>query len=359
LHLLRYESISHDNFSRLIMNSITDDYPFVFVDPESVALFELASKVAKSDIQVMITGPSGVGKEVLARVLHESSMRSNFPFVALNCAAIPENLVEDTLFGHEKGAFTGATQINKGFFEEAEGGTLFLDEIGEMPKNLQSKLLRVLQEKQIYRVGATKPIDVNVRIVSATNINIKSAIKNKEFREDLYFRLGGFVLNIKKLRERPKDIEPLARIFVQKHTNTIRPRICRNAINKLMTHTWPGNVRELENVILRAVILSENEEILEKDIAFDEFPEDETDAMFQPSREHEVENIDIFSFANFNKLSEWKSNSELNEILTALKMHSSRDSAARELGISSRTLRQKLNNFRKAGLPVPSPYART
>ncbi len=126
-----------------------------------------------------------------------------------------------------------------------------------------------------------------------------------------------------------------------------------------MTHTWPGNVRELENVILRAVILSENEEILEKDIAFDEFPEDETDAMFQPSREHEVENIDIFSFANFNKLSEWKSNSELNEILTALKMHSSRDSAARELGISSRTLRQKLNNFRKAGLPVPSPYART
>jgi two-component system response regulator FlrC len=161
------------------------------------------------------------------------------------------------------------------------------------------------------------------------------------------------------LRERPKDIEPLARIFVQKHTNTIRPRICRNAINKLMTHTWPGNVRELENVILRAVILSENEEILEKDIAFDEFPEDETDAMFQPSREHEVENIDIFSFANFNKLSEWKSNSELNEILTALKMHSTRDSAARELGISSRTLRQKLNNFRKAGLPVPSPYART
>ena len=341
------------------MNSITDDYPFVFVDPESVDLFELTTKVAKSDIQVMITGPSGVGKEVLAHVLHEPSMRSNFPFVALNCAAIPENLVEDTLFGHEKGAFTGASQINKGFFEEAEGGTLFLDEIGEMPKNLQSKLLRVLQEKQIYRVGATKPIDVNVRIISATNINIKSAIINKEFREDLYFRLGGFVLNIKKLRERPGDIEPLARIFIQKHANTIRPNICRNAINKLMTHTWPGNVRELENVILRAVILSENEEILENDIAFDEFPEEEKEAIFQSSRENKVENGDAFSFAKFNKLSEWKSSSELDEILSALKMHPTRDSAAQELGISSRTLRQKLNDFRKAGLPVPGPYART
>ena len=356
---MRYELINHDNFSRLTMNSITDDYPFVFVDPESVDLFELTTKVAKSDIQVMITGPSGVGKEVLAHVLHESSARSNFPFVALNCAAIPENLVEDTLFGHEKGAFTGASQINKGFFEEAEGGTLFLDEIGEMPKNLQSKLLRVLQEKQIYRVGATKPIDVNVRIISATNINIKSAIINKEFREDLYFRLGGFVLNIKKLRERPGDIEPLARIFIQKHTNAVRPNICRNAINKLMTHTWPGNVRELENVILRAVILSENEEILEEDIAFDEFPEEETDAIFQSSRENEVVNGDAFSFAKFSKLSEWKSSSELEEILSALKMHPTRDSAAQELGISSRTLRQKLNDFRKAGLPVPGPYART
>ena len=156
------------------MTSIADDYPFVFVDAESVRLFDLASKVAKSDVQVLITGPSGAGKEVLARVVHESSGRSSYPFVALNCAAIPESLVEDTLFGHEKGAFTGANQINKGFFEEAHGGTLFLDEIGEMPKNLQSKLLRVLQEKQIYRVGATKPIDVNVRIVSATNVNIST-----------------------------------------------------------------------------------------------------------------------------------------------------------------------------------------
>tara|TARA_B100001142_G_scaffold237567_1_gene236160 strand:+ start:95 stop:1120 length:1026 start_codon:yes stop_codon:yes gene_type:complete len=341
------------------MNSITDDYPFVFVDPASVALFDLASKVAKSDVQVMITGPSGVGKEVLARVVHESSMRSSSPFVALNCAAIPENLVEDTLFGHEKGAFTGANQVNKGFFEEAEGGTLFLDEIGEMPKNLQSKLLRVLQEKQIYRVGATKAIDVDVRIVSATNIDIKSAIRGKEFREDLYFRLGGFVLSIKRLCERPEDIEPLARIFIQKHSNGLRPTVCRNAIKKLKEHSWPGNVRELENVILRAIIMSENDEILEKDIAFDDLSMDDPLTLPTIPLDQEARREDFFPFTNVQKLPGLKSNSELGEILTALKMNSTRDNAARELGISPRTLRQKLNDLRKAGLPVPGPYART
>ena len=341
------------------MNSITDDYPFVFVDPASVALFDLASKVAKSDVQVMITGPSGVGKEVLARVVHESSMRSSFPFVALNCAAIPENLVEDTLFGHEKGAFTGANQVNKGFFEEAAGGTLFLDEIGEMPKNLQSKLLRVLQEKQIYRVGATKAIDVDVRIVSATNIDIKSAIRGKEFREDLYFRLGGFVLSIKRLCERPEDIEPLARIFIQKHSNGLHPTVCRNAIKKLKEHSWPGNVRELENVILRAIIMSENDEILEKDIAFDDLSVDDPLTVMPIPLDQEPRGEDFFPFTNVQKLPGLKSNSELGEILTALKMNSTRDNAARELGISPRTLRQKLNDLRKAGLPVPGPYART
>jgi len=343
------------------MNTMTDDYPFVFVDPASVKLFELASKVAKSDIQVMITGPSGVGKEVLARVVHESSPRANGPFVALNCAAIPENLVEDTLFGHEKGAFTGATQITKGFFEEAEGGTLFLDEIGEMPKNLQSKLLRVLQEKQIYRVGATKPINVDVRIVSATNVNIKTAIREKGFREDLYFRLGGFVLPIQTLRNRPQDIEPLARVFIQKHTNGSRPAICRQAIEKLVAHAWPGNVRELENVILRAVILSETSEILSSDIAFDEFPDDDSIHVFSandalPARHSE--SAELFDFSKYSSLSERRTSAELTEILSALKQHTTRDSAAKELGISSRTLRQKLNDFRKAGHPVPSPYAR-
>ncbi|MAP47004.1 MAG: sigma-54-dependent Fis family transcriptional regulator, partial [Gammaproteobacteria bacterium] len=259
----------------------------------------------------------------------------------------------------EKGAFTGATQINKGFFEEAHGGTLFLDEIGEMPKNLQSKLLRVLQEKQIYRVGATKPIEVNVRVLSATNINIKSAIKNKEFREDLYFRLGAFVLNIKELAQRPGDIEPLARIFIQKHSNDSPIVISQNAVRKLLAHDWPGNVRELENVILRAIILSDTDEILEQHITFDEFSEDDRELTLQDTAMHATTSDNVLPFNSINRLSDLKSSSELNEILNALKMNSTRDRAAKELGISPRTLRQKLNDFRKAGLPVPGPYART
>lgn len=338
------------------MSHISDDYPFVFVDPESVKLFELATKVAKTEIPAMITGPSGTGKEVLAKVLHESSNRSNFPFVALNCAAIPDNLVEDTLFGHEKGAFTGAHQVNKGFFEEATGGTLFLDEIGEMPIALQSKLLRVLQEKQIYRVGATKPIDVDVRIISATNINIKESIQNKLFREDLYFRLSGFVLGIKRLCERKADIEPLARIFVQKHASTFRPEICRNAIEKLTDHDWPGNVRELENVILRAMVLLEGDRLLEENIMFDDFSEHNiqgTEINFSNK------NSNVFDLQNSKKRFNWQPGSELEDILDALKMHSTRDKAAAELGISPRTLRQKLYEFRKAGFSVPGAYART
>jgi two-component system response regulator FlrC len=328
----------------------------VFVDPESVKLFELATKVAKTDIPAMITGPSGTGKEVLARVLHESSNRSDSPFVALNCAAIPDNLVEDTLFGHEKGAFTGAHQINKGFFEEAEGGTLFLDEIGEMPISLQSKLLRVLQEKQIYRVGATKPINVNVRIVSATNINIKEAIHNKLFREDLYFRLSGFVLGIRKLCERKADIEPLTRIFVQKHASAFRPEICRNAIEKLTNHDWPGNVRELENVILRAMVLLEGDRLLEENIMFDDFSEHNAQGN---ENSYPDKNSNVFDLQNSRKRFNWQPGSELEDILDALKMHSTRDKAAAELGISPRTLRQKLYEFRKAGFSVPGAYART
>ena len=338
------------------MSHITDDYPFVFVDPESVKLFELATKVAKTEIPAMITGPSGTGKEVLAKVLHESSNRSNFPFVALNCAAIPDNLVEDTLFGHEKGAFTGAHQVNKGFFEEAKGGTLFLDEIGEMPIALQSKLLRVLQEKQIYRVGATKPIDVDVRIISATNINIKESIQNKLFREDLYFRLSGFVLGIKRLCERKADIEPLTRIFVQKHASAFRPEICRNAIEKLTDHDWPGNVRELENVILRAMVLLEGDRLLEENIMFDDFSEH--NARGNENSYHD-KNSNVFDLQNSKRRFNWQPGSELEDILDALKMHSTRDKAAAELGISPRTLRQKLYEFRKAGFSVPGAYART
>jgi two-component system response regulator FlrC len=335
------------------MNSISEDYPFAFVDPKSVELFNLATKVARADIPVMITGPSGVGKEVLARVIHESSNRSEKPFIAINCAAIPDQLVESTLFGHEKGAFTGANGKSRGFFEEANYGTIFLDEIGEMPTNLQSKMLRVLQEKEIYRIGATKALPIDIRVISATNINISEYIGQKYFREDLYYRLSGFVLEIKKLNERVLDIEPLARIFIQKHSNGKRVDLSRSALEKLKGHFWPGNVRELENVIFRALILRDESIIEEKHIVFDQNTQYRKDSISQSIEEYRYKNIYNSSVNNRNS-----DEHELDIILSALRDSENRLEAANRLGISTRTLRLKLQNFRDLGFQVPQTYAR-
>ncbi len=244
---------------------------YVFVDPVSQHLLALAQKVAQTDVTVLLVGPTGAGKEVLARVLHETSPRAKGPFVALNCAALPEHLIEDMLFGHEKGAFTGALKDHKGLFEQAFGGTVFLDEIGEMPIHLQAKLLRVLQERKLNRLGGESAIDLNVRIVAATNKDLRAAIENREFREDLYFRISTFRLSIQPLRERVGDIMPLVMQSLIRHgIPSLSYSVSEEAQHLLNSYRWPGNVRELENVIQRAVVLCPTELITSDHLMFDE-----------------------------------------------------------------------------------------
>ena len=244
---------------------------YVFVDPISQHLLALAQRVAQTDVAALLVGPTGAGKEVLAKVIHESSPRAKGPFVAMNCAAMPEHLIEDMLFGHEKGAFTGAQKEFKGLFEQAQGGTVFLDEIGEMPIQLQAKLLRVLQEKKLNRLGSESSIDLDIRIVAATNKDLKKAIVEREFREDLYFRISTFKLKILPLAQRPGDIIPLVMQSFARHAKDQVPyTLTGDAQMALETYPWPGNVRELENVVQRAVVLCSGKTISMGHLMFDE-----------------------------------------------------------------------------------------
>ena len=227
---------------------------FIFADPISRNLLALTERVAKVDVTVLLAGPTGSGKEVLARILHDASPRYSGPFVAFNCAAMPENLIEDMLFGHERGSFTGASKEQPGLFEQAQGGTIFLDEIGEMSFHLQAKLLRILQERNVTRLGGQKPIDLDIRIVAATNRNLKTAIIERSFREDLYFRLSAFKITIPALKQRPLDILPLAEQFItQQGMSGPRISLSDDAQKSLIEYHWPGNVRELQNVVMRAL----------------------------------------------------------------------------------------------------------
>jgi len=241
-----------------------DDDAVIAEDPGMLSLLDIAQRVAASDAAVMITGESGTGKEVLARYMHRHSPRAQGPFVAINCAAIPEQLLESTLFGHEKGAFTGAGNQHIGKFEQADGGTLLLDEISEMPLELQAKLLRVLQEREVERVGGKKPIPINIRVLSTSNRDMPAEIAANRFREDLYYRLNVFPLALPALRERPHDILPLARAMLIRHSSHSgrrAPSISPEAANMLNSHRWEGNIRELENVMQRALILAPADEI--------------------------------------------------------------------------------------------------
>ena len=240
-------------------------------DIASRNLLGLAKRVAATDVTVFVNGPTGTGKEVLARFIHNYSERADAPFVAVNCAAIPDNMLEAILFGHEKGAFTGASTSNKGIFRAADGGTLLLDEISEMPMALQAKLLRALQERAVTPIGSQTDISVDVRVVATTNRNMAEEIRNGNFREDLYYRLNVFPLNTVSLCERDNDIVPIATFLLGRHVKVVKdmPWLDDSAIAALKAHGWPGNVRELENVLQRALVLSQNGVITSNEILID------------------------------------------------------------------------------------------
>jgi two-component system response regulator FlrC len=371
---------SHTVSAKPAAKAIRAPRSVVYVDPASRHLLALAQRVALANVTALIEGPTGAGKEVLARVLHESSARAKGPFVALNCAALPEHLIEDMLFGHEKGAFTGAVKEHHGMFEQAQGGTLFLDEVGEMPLNLQAKLLRILQERQIIRLGGDRTIDLDVRVVVATNKDLRAAIVAREFREDLYFRISTFKLRVPALRERPGDILPLVARLLARHAPTDRVlSVNAQAQAALQAYSWPGNVRELENVVLRALVMCTDNTITLDHLMFDEAPtaavrEAEVATTTQalaassPSPERlfaaplpEPAPAGAFwpaaSPAGPNtedgaSLQEAVKSNEHQLIMAAIQTTFSRMEAAHKLGISPRTLRYKL-----AKLKVNSPGA--
>ncbi len=338
-----------------------DSKPFVFVDPLSKNLLTLAGRVAKADVSVLLTGPTGAGKEVIARLIHESSDRYNQPFIAVNCAAMPENLIEGMLFGYEKGSFTGALKSQAGYFEQAQGGTIFLDEIGDMPYILQSKLLRVIQERQVQRLGSSKLRNLNIRIIAATNCDLKRCIAERSFREDLYFRLSAFKLSIPPLRERPMDIMPLAHQFIDRNNkDRISKQVSLNAQRKLMNYHWPGNVRELENVISRAIILAYQTDIEDEHISFDDLQ----DGDFINSNLETVSGRSVAEqiaasptvAAEAHNLDKAVKNSECQAIVAAINSTSSRKEAAKRLGISPRTLRHKIQKLREDGFNLTHAY---
>ena len=262
-------AISHSNLSQNIPHEENHAQEFIFSSLTMKKIVELAKKIAKTDVTVLLIGESGTGKEVIARFIHAHSNRARGNFVAVNCAAIPNNLLESEMFGYEKGAFSGAIRSHPGKFEQANHGTLLLDEISEMPLELQAKLLRVIQEKTIDRIGATKTTEVDVRIICTTNRDIETDVKEGKFREDLYYRINVFPIKIPPLRERKEEIPELSRFFLDRFSRQFNKNIIgftESALEMLKNYPWPGNVRELQNVIERAVVLAEGERITHNEI---------------------------------------------------------------------------------------------
>jgi two-component system, response regulator FlrC len=319
-------------------------------DPASIEVFNFANKIAATHSNVLLSGASGSGKEVMAKYIHRNSPRKNNKFVAINCAAIPENMLESTLFGYEKGAFTGAHQSMPGKFELAQGGTLLLDEISEMPLALQAKILRVIQEREVERLGGKKEIKLDVRVIATTNRDLKQEVKNKTFREDLYYRLNVFPIRCLSLHERAKDILPLAESLLKKYRNSQGlPELsfCAEAKAKLISYSWPGNVRELDNLIQRVAILAGDDCVQTDDI------------IFESVNVHNAltNNEDSFSESTSqadNQLGNDMRNHEYQLIVESLaKCNGKKKAVAEQLGISARTLRYKIAKMREAGYCIP------
>ena len=268
------EETSNEYGFQIIATLVVKNNQFIAGDQSTKKLVKLAEKVAKTEVTVFINGPTGTGKEVLSKFIHNNSSRSDSPFVGINCAAIPENMLEAILFGHEKGAFTGASNPNKGIFRAADGGTLLLDEISEMPLSLQAKILRVLQEKIVTPIGSQKDLPVDVRVIATTNRNMLEEIKKGTFREDLYYRLNVFPLATSHLVTRKSDIIPLTTALLYRHCKSVDelPWLKSSALETLLDHNWPGNVRELENIVQRALVLCTEKEICSNDIVIDNNP---------------------------------------------------------------------------------------
>ncbi|MAH78708.1 MAG: sigma-54-dependent Fis family transcriptional regulator [Rickettsiales bacterium TMED254] len=260
-----------ESINELLLNMIANQ-KFSYSDPKTHSLINLVKKVADTEVTVFVHGPTGTGKEVVSNFIHQESKRNGNPFIAVNCAAIPENMLEAMLFGHEKGAFTGASTANKGIFRAADTGTLLLDEISEMPLSLQAKLLRVLQEKKVTPIGSHRDIDVDVRVIATTNRNMINEVKAKKFREDLFYRLNVFPIETTNLCERPGDIIPISMALLKRHipNGSQIPFLTKETINELKEYSWPGNVRELENVLQRALVLSTNNIVKKEDIMIDD-----------------------------------------------------------------------------------------
>jgi two-component system response regulator FlrC len=336
-----------------VIISRSEPEPVAFA-PNSLRLIELARRVAASDCTVLIVGESGTGKEVLARFIHRCSPRNRQPFIAVNCAAIPENMLEAMLFGYEKGAFTGAHAVHPGKFEQAQGGTLLLDEITEMPLGLQAKLLRVLQEREVERLGGRTPISLDVRVLATTNRRLREEVSAGRFREDLYYRLNVFPLAISPLRARREDVLPLAMQLLSARCRPGEqiPALGADAAHLLLTYPWPGNVRELDNLLQRALILVNGPVIHKEHIQFE--------LANEGSLTHEPATMvairpPVMDVPSANSLARSLDETERDLILDALRSgQGSRREVAERLGISQRTLRYKLARLREAGVDVPA-----